>query len=44
MKGMIALAGITEELVATYVASDGVALSEMVRNGEVSPIELVEAP
>ncbi|WP_436640796.1 amidase [Microbaculum sp. FT89] len=37
------MTNITESLVREYVESDGLALGEMVRNGDVSPDELVEA-
>jgi amidase len=37
------MAGVTKELLATYATSDGVALGELVRKREVSPLELVEA-
>ena len=33
----------TDSLRRTYVESDGLALAELVRKGEVQPIELVEA-
>ena len=37
------MAKTTEDLIATYAESDGLALANLVRTGEVSPAELVEA-
>ena len=37
------MAKTTEDLIATYAESDGLALAKLVKSGEVSPAELVEA-
>jgi amidase len=37
------MANVTESLLGTYAESDGLALAELVRRGEISPLELVEA-
>lgn len=40
---MVFMAGVTADLLVTYTTNDGVALGEMVRKGEVSAAEWVEA-
>jgi amidase len=37
------MAAVSDDILRTYVESDGVALAQLVRNGEVTPAELVEA-
>ena len=37
------MAGVTKDLLAVYTTNDGVALGALVRKGEVTPAELVEA-
>ena len=35
--------GVTEDLIVAYTTNDGLALGELVRNGQLTPSELIEA-